>query len=75
MALIHLEKQYLLTKRITLISPDGIRSREYYLDRQRPDAPVDDHSFQGGRLSRLDGAEELGDRGTAAGPRRCAARR
>ena len=48
MALLQLEKKFLLTKRITLVSPDGTRSREYYLNRQRPNAPVDDQSFQGG---------------------------
>jgi hypothetical protein len=49
-AWLHLHKQFLLPTRITLVSPNGISSREYYLDRQRPNAPVDDQSFQGGVL-------------------------
>jgi hypothetical protein len=49
-AWLHLHKQLLLPTRITLVSPDGISSRDYYLDRQRPNAPVDDQSFQGGVL-------------------------
>jgi hypothetical protein len=49
-AWLYLHKELLLPTRITLVSPDGISSREYYLDRQRPNAPVDDQSFQGGVL-------------------------
>jgi hypothetical protein len=48
MVLLHLHKQFLLPERIMLVSPDGNRTWEYLLDRQRPDAPVDDQRFQGG---------------------------
>jgi outer membrane lipoprotein-sorting protein len=48
MALLQLEKKLLLPTRITLVSPDGTSSREYYLDRLRPNTPVDDKIFQGG---------------------------
>jgi len=48
MALLLLEKKFLLTTRITLVSPDGTSSREYHLCRLRPNTSVDDKIFQGG---------------------------
>lgn len=47
MALLFLEKQFLLTTRITLVLPDGTSSRDYRLNRLRPNTPVDDKIFQG----------------------------
>ncbi len=49
-ALLYLEKTYLLPARIRLLSPDGKSSRDFYLDRQLPNAKVDDKIFKGGSI-------------------------
>jgi hypothetical protein len=47
-ALLCLQKELMLPARIILFSPDSTGTREYRLDRQRPNAPVDNQIFRGG---------------------------
>jgi TIGR03009 family protein len=49
-ALLYLEKKFLLPARIALLSPDGKSSRDFYLDKQQPNAQVADTLFKGGPL-------------------------
>jgi TIGR03009 family protein len=50
LALLYLEKKFLLPARIALLSPDGKSSRDFQLplEHQKPNAKVDDKIFQGG---------------------------
>ncbi len=48
MALLTLDKKFLLPAQIALISPDGKSTRVFYLDNQRPNKPIDEKYFKGG---------------------------
>jgi TIGR03009 family protein len=48
MALLYLEKTFLLPARIALVSPDGKSSRDFYLDNIQPNKDVKDDIFKGG---------------------------
>jgi TIGR03009 family protein len=47
-ALLYLEKTYLLPARIALVSPDGKSTRDFFLQNQKPNAQVADNIFLGG---------------------------
>ena len=74
-ALLYLEKNFLLPARIALLSPDGKSSREFHLNNQKPNAEVNRTTSSQGGLYGLGGAEESGRRGPATGECRAAARR
>jgi TIGR03009 family protein len=71
MALLYLEKTYLLPARIALLSPDGKSSRDFFLDNHRPNREVPENIFLGGRLKgwtvQVNPAVQAPQQGNAAG--------